>query len=289
MLTYLILAHLAAMYGLFLMVTGKIAISTGIFFVFYLYLNQIGVTGGMHRLWTHRSFTASTPLRFFLMLCAAIANQGSIYHWVRDHRIHHRFSEKEADPHNANLGFFYSHVGWLIVEKNEETIKEGKKLNLDDLHNDSFVMFEKITHPWFQIFICYMLPGFICMLLGDTYWNGVFTAGALRYVLCLHFTWFVNSAAHLWGNRPYNPNIGPAENLWVSIFAAGEGWHNFHHTYPFDYATSEHGVFTQWNPTKFFIDTCAFFGLASNLRKASHNKNKSSKKQEEVNQDTLGY
>ena len=60
-----------------------------------------GVTGGMHRLWAHHSYKAHWTLRIYLMLCASIANQGSIYHWVRNHRIHHKFSETDADPHNV--------------------------------------------------------------------------------------------------------------------------------------------------------------------------------------------
>lgn len=53
----------------------------------------IGITVGVHRLWSHRSYEASFPARVFLMLCNSMANQGSIYHWSRDHRVHHKFSE----------------------------------------------------------------------------------------------------------------------------------------------------------------------------------------------------
>ena len=49
----------------------------------------------------------------------------------------------------------------------------------------------------------------------------------------------------------------------------GEGWHNFHHSFPFDYATAEKGSLLQFNPTKIFIDTAAFFGLVTNRRKAT--------------------
>jgi len=91
----------------------------------------------------------------------------------------------------------------------------------------------------------------------------------------------------MWGNRPYNSKIGPAENMWVSIFAVGEGWHNYHHTYPFDYAASEHGIFYQWNPTKLFIDAASFMGLVTNRRKATVNRNKLNKV--ESQQDELGY
>jgi len=53
----------------------------------------------------------------------------------------------------------------------------------------------------------------------------------------------------------------------VSILAVGEGWHNWHHKYPFDYAASELGVLAQYNPTKLFIDTCAKLGLVWNRRR----------------------
>lgn len=65
-------------------------------------LSGFGVTGGAHRFWTHRSYKATTPLRVILMLCFTLAGQNSIYEWVRDHRVHHKFSETDADPHNSN-------------------------------------------------------------------------------------------------------------------------------------------------------------------------------------------
>jgi stearoyl-CoA desaturase (delta-9 desaturase) len=74
------------------------------------------------------------------------------------------------------------------------------------------------------------------MLWGDNFWNGYWVAGGLRYIIVLHFTWCVNSAAHLYGDHPYDPASWPAENPLVSLGALGEGWHNWHHKYPFDYA-----------------------------------------------------
>jgi stearoyl-CoA desaturase (delta-9 desaturase) len=41
----------------------------------------------------------------------------------------------------------------------------------------------------------------------------------------------------------------------------GEGWHNWHHKYPFDYAASEFGISSQFNPSKLFIDMLAAVGL----------------------------
>ena len=99
--------------------------------------------------------------------------------------------------------------------------------------------------------------------------NGFLVAGCLRYVWVLHMTWFVNSAAHLWGERPYDPESNPAENIWVSIGAIGEGWHNWHHKYPFDYAASEMGIGRRYNPTKAVIDICFASGLVSERKRAT--------------------
>lgn len=41
-----------------------------------------------------------------------------------------------------------------------------------------------------------------------------------------------------------------------------------HHKYPFDYAASEFGVSTQFNPTKMLIDVFAAFGLVTNRKRA---------------------
>lgn len=50
-----------------------------------------GITAGCHRLWSHKSYKATWPLRLALMICNTIAFQGPIIHWSRDHRVHHKY------------------------------------------------------------------------------------------------------------------------------------------------------------------------------------------------------
>ena len=90
-----------------------------------------------------------------------------------------------------------------------------------------------------------------------------------RRLLILQVLWLVNSAAHLWGERPYDAKSNPAENPLVAIASIGEGWHNWHHAFPYDYAASELGMFHQFNPTKLFIDACCALGLAGNRKRAT--------------------
>lgn len=160
-------------------------------------------------------------------------------------------------------------MGWLIIKKHPDVIAAGKQLDFDDLLADWTVVFQKRLDPWFALFMCFVFPGFVCTLWGDNFWNGYWVAGALRYIWVLHATWCVNSAAHLFGDHPYDVHMWPAENPFVSWVAVGEGWHNWHHKYPFDYAASEFGISKQFNPTKLFIDACCLLGLASERKRAT--------------------
>lgn len=160
-------------------------------------------------------------------------------------------------------------MGWLLCKKHPSVIAAGKKLNFDDLANDSVVMFQQTLDPWFALFMCFVFPGLITTLWGDTFWHGFWVAGAFRYIFVLHCTWCVNSAAHFFGDHPYDTRAWPAENPLVALGAIGEGWHNWHHRYPYDYATSEFGCWKQFNPTKMLLDICFAIGLASEPKRGT--------------------
>ena len=116
---------------------------------------------------------------------------------------------------------------------------------------------------------CFVMPTVVPALFwNETLLNGYFIPGLLRYIFTLHVTWLVNSVAHMWGFKPYDKNINPVENVLVSIGSGGEGFHNYHHTFPQDYATSEFGA-VYFNFTKFFIDFFALFGQAYDRNKIS--------------------
>lgn len=64
-----------------------------------------------------------------------------------------------------------------------------------------------------------------------------------------------------------NRDIMPVENHIVSIFSNGEGYHNYHHSFPWDYKASEFGVSS--NFTTKFINFFAKIGWAFDLKTAS--------------------
>lgn len=106
-------------------------------------MGGLGITAGAHRLWAHRSYKARFPLRVLLAFFNTVAFQDCALHWARDHRVHHKYSETDADPHNATRGFFFSHVGWLLCKKHPEVIAKGKGLDISDLKADPVLRFQK--------------------------------------------------------------------------------------------------------------------------------------------------
>jgi stearoyl-CoA desaturase (delta-9 desaturase) len=261
--------HLSALYGFYLFCTDS-KWQTNVFAIFLYVISGLGITAGAHRLWSHRSYRAKWPLRVILCIFNTIAFQNSIYEWSRDHRVHHKYSETDADPHNANRGFFFAHCGWLLCRKHPDVIQKGKHLGFEDLLQDPIVRFQKKFYLLLVFIFCFLFPTIIPSLIwNESYWNAYFTCAIFRYCWTLNMTWLVNSAAHFYGRKPYDKHINPAENRATIIGAIGEGFHNYHHTFPWDYATSEFGP--KYNLTTCFIDLCASIGWAYDRKTVSPN------------------
>ena len=99
----------------------------------------MGVGGGWGKLGNFQE----TPGCLILSLRSAFSLQNDIFEWSRDHRVHHKYSETDADPHNARRGFFFSHIGWLFVRKHRDVIEKGRKLDVTDLLADPVVRFQR--------------------------------------------------------------------------------------------------------------------------------------------------
>ena len=126
--------------------------------------------------------------------------------------------------------------------KHPQVLIKGRNIDLSDLKRDPVVMFQYRHYLPLAILFSVLIP----TLVPWYFWNergdvSFFFLFVFRYVVSLHCTWLVNSAAHLWGDRPYDKTSNPADNAFVCYAAFGEGWHNYHHTFPYDYSTGEWG------------------------------------------------
>ncbi|XP_063925279.1 acyl-CoA Delta-9 desaturase-like [Zophobas morio] len=264
----LFLYHYFAILGIYYIFSLQIKLGTVLFMFLLGRVAGLGITMGAHRLWCHKAYKAKLPLRIILCFLQTVTFQNCIYEWCRDHRVHHKFTDTDADPHNINRGFFFSHMGWLMVRKHPDVTKLGKTVNMSDLEADPVVRFQKkfyvVLAPVFSFVVPTMVPWY--------FWNedlyvSFCTAAMFRYVVSLHFTWLVNSAAHIWGTKPYNRSIKATENKVVSSLTWGEGWHNYHHVFPWDYKAAELGTGDNFSAT--CIEMMAKIGWAYDLRTAS--------------------
>ncbi|XP_076284690.1 acyl-CoA Delta-9 desaturase-like [Lasioglossum baleicum] len=256
--------HVATVYGIYLAFT-VMKLSTILWMFITTQLAAFGITAGAHRLWSHRAYKAKWPMRFILMILQTIAFQHSIYDWARDHRVHHKFTDTDADPHNAKRGFFFSHIGWLLVRKHPEVLKKGATIDMSDLKNDPIVVWQKRLYVILMPLFAFIIPMWVPCYFFDERPLYSWYASVARYTLSLHQVGLVNSVAHMWGMRPYDKSIGPAENIGVAICTYGEGWHNYHHVFPWDYKTAELGNY-RTNFTTAFIDFFGKIGWAYDMK-----------------------
>jgi stearoyl-CoA desaturase (Delta-9 desaturase) len=95
-------------------------------------------------------------------------------------------------------------------------------------------------------------------------------AGVARVVVVQHGTFLINSACHVMGRQPYSKKCSARDSWLLAIFTFGEGYHNYHHEFQYDY---RNGVRPwQVDPTKWIIWLLSKLGLTRNLRRASSEK-----------------
>ncbi|WAR52238.1 hypothetical protein PtB15_1B679 [Puccinia triticina] len=215
-------------------------------------LATFGITIGYHRLWSHRAFKASPPLRWLLAFLGCLGFQGSIKWWVLRHRLHHRWTDSEFDPYNSKKGLFFSHMGWIFRKPKYEKLK---LIDQSDLNQDPVVRFQHKYYVPMSLFMGFVLP----YILGE--WvlksnrhsrlDGLIWAGFVARILIWHFTFLINSFAHYYGERAFDLDISARSNFLLALFTGGEANHNYHHVFPKDYRNGPDSL--DWDPSKWII------------------------------------
>ncbi|QSX33502.1 fatty acid desaturase [Shewanella avicenniae] len=260
-------------------VNGFDAIEWFTFFIL-VFASGMSITGGYHRLWSHKAYKAHPFVRFMYVLGGALAFQNSALHWASDHRVHHKHvDDNDKDPYSANKGFWFSHIGWMLREYQPERYSDYQ--NARDLQNDPIVMWQHKYYLWLALAMNVGLPTLLGWLNGDVM-SMLLLAGLLRLVLVHHCTFFINSLAHVWGSQPYTDRNTARDNGFLAILTYGEGYHNFHHIFEHDY---RNGIrWWHYDPTKWMINGFAAVGLATELRQVPEEKIEAAKLQMQLKQ-----
>ena len=238
-----------------------------IMFVLLMGVSGMSITAGYHRLWSHKTYEAHPAIRFLFALGGAFALQNDVLNWASDHRRHHQYvDDNDNDPYSAGRGFWFSHIGWIV-----RTYPSARNdfSNVKDLQRDPIVMWQHRHYLALVLLTNIGLPALIGYLHGDVI-AGLLLGGLLRLVLSQHFTYFINSLAHMWGRRPYSDKSTARDNTLLALITYGEGYHNYHHTFQWDY---RNGIrWWHFDPTKWLIHTLSRLGLASGLKRCDPDK-----------------
>ena len=227
-----------------------------------LWANGLSITAGYHRLWAHRAYQAHPLLKWVYALFGGMALQNSIQIWAATHRVHHQHVDHvNHDPYSAPRGFWHSHIGWMIRDYPASRLDYA---NAADLLADPVVRFQ---HRHYLAIAVGMNLG-VVLMLGWAYedlWGFLLVAGFLRLVVNHHITFFINSLAHWWGRQPYTKENTARDNDFLAFLTYGEGYHNFHHIFQWDY---RNGIrWWQFDPTKWLIALSEKLGLARDLKR----------------------
>jgi stearoyl-CoA desaturase (Delta-9 desaturase) len=206
--------------------------------VFY-YISGLGISMGFHRYFTHGSFKATTGFRVALAIAGSLAIEGPVLTWVADHRRHHKYSDREGDPHSPwrfgddwkalTKGLVWAHIGWMF--DNNHTSQQ--KFCPDLLADKNIAKISK-KFPTL-VAISLLAPPLIGGLWAWSWWGAVtafFWGSLVRVAFLHHVTWSINSICHTFGKEEFEVRDKSRNVNWLAILSFGESWHNLHHSDP---------------------------------------------------------
>jgi stearoyl-CoA desaturase (delta-9 desaturase) len=227
------------------------AISTGqlyllaVSYLVFVVLCPIGISAGLHRLLSHRSYSTSPLIEKILSIISVYATVGSPIAWVAVHRSHHGFSDKENDPHSPyqNGQLTVKGVVSAWTGYGAPTVKIPISY-VKDLSRNSF---QRWLHD--NYFKLLLVPVIILFLINPI--MGLFLY-SLPATLALNTTSVVNVLGHSHGYRNHDTKDFSTNSWIANLISLGEGWHNNHHGAAGRYTTQENPK--EWDLIGMFID-----------------------------------
>ncbi len=176
------------------------------------FLRAIGLTLSFHRYFAHRAFEMSRAARFFWAFVGTAAMQKGPIWWAGHHLSHHKYADRDGDPHSpAVSGFYYAHVGWFLNDARNDALPETNPVVRD------FGSVPEIA--WLETY--YVVPPL--MLAAGLYavggWAWTIWGFGLATTTLAHATFAINTVNHLWGSRRFDTPDDSRNNALTAFFA----------------------------------------------------------------------
>lgn len=178
----------------------------------------LGISITYHRTLTHKSLIMNSKLQNFGAFIASMAGTGSPIMWVMTHRMHHRYSDQDLDPHPPSKVWktFFGNYSKVDVR------------GMRDVARNPFFRF--LHKYYFAVVATYAAA--IYLVFGFEMFFYIFVYVTLANIAISNaLNWFGHKQGRI-GYRNFNLKDTSSNNPIMAALAFGEGWHNNHHRYP---------------------------------------------------------
>jgi stearoyl-CoA desaturase (delta-9 desaturase) len=188
------------------------------------FVRAVGLTLAFHRYFAHRSFQMNRVARFCWTLIGTSAMQKGPLWWAGHHVNHHRFADRDGDPHSPMVsGVYYAHIGWFLSDAKNDRLEPSNPVMRDFSKAPEIAWLERynVVPPLALAIAMYLAGGLPWLVWGF----------CLPTMTLAHATFAINTVNHMFGSRRFETHDESRNNPITAFFAAGEGWHNNHHRY----------------------------------------------------------
>src|SRR6056300_1202 len=189
-------------------------------FIWYQIIAMFGLSIGLHRKFAHKQFETPKWFEVIALYLAMLAGSRSPLGWVGAHRIHHRHSDTEEDPHSP------AHKGFWNVLINNWRVKQIPRHYVRDLYNNPRIMF--FHKHWLKLHIA---TAIITLLISFK----IFFIFVLSPLVLGFISYGIFNAFGHKDNKAVT-------NYFINFLSAGEGHHNIHHANPKQIKLSDYDI-----------------------------------------------
>jgi len=202
-------------------------------FIWWQILSITVVSSGYHRYFSHKSFKANVWYEYYVLLLGTLTGGGPLLGWVGVHRLHHKHSDTEKDPHSPKyLGIFRVMFSHFKVERIERKY-------VKDLLSNKRVMWFFRNHYRIRVMTA-ILSILVAFLISWQLAVVIFVSPMLYSYLGFGM---INAFAH-GANGPRNSHL-------INVLAGGDGFHKNHHDNPRDWQIGK--KWYEFDPGALFI------------------------------------
>jgi fatty-acid desaturase len=189
--------------------------------------SNIGHEIGLHRYYSHQSFTCNKPVEVFLWTCGFLSGISDAYSYTQRHLRHHRYSDTEFDTQQPDKHPFLTWIGLSAFKS--KPVDMTKIPVPSKIANSKFHLFVNKYY-----FILYYTMLFVCLAIN---FKLAFYILVIPTALAQHITQGASVVTHRFGYRNFETNDNSTNPKFFNyIFGIG-GLHNNHHKFPYSYTS----------------------------------------------------